>query len=460
MDCFIDWEKSSSADRRAERAVSHAAIKLNVCLILMIFGIFLCPFLSEASSHDDFPYWMDHYEAGQKISLHLHNAPITEVLLGLSSMTGRHLVFSGNISGNVTANLENCSPEEALRAVIDAEGLSIVREGPVLVVFDSSKKHQNSTDMRIFRLSYADAKEVADSMKEALPSGKVSYNQSGNTIIVGGSPSAIIEAGSIIQALDIPEKQVKVEAEVIAVDRSRTKDLGIDWDFKSLTGSAHYERDQWSEAADGYENSRGRHSGRKSIEHTGWRVSGPDGYAGISYGRSITGHPYTFFFQARLNALITEGKAKILAKPHIVTMNGRKAEILIGSQIPVFSEHLNNGETSRTTEYKDAGIKLSYTPRISRNDDITANITAEISTPYLVPEMDAYRIVTRRANTLVRLKSGDCLTIGGLIDKEEEEGIRKVPILSKIPLLGKLFQSKYRSMKESEIVILIKAELL
>lgn len=373
-------------------------------------------------------------------------------------MTGDRLVFSGDISGNVTANLDDCSPEEALQAIVDSQGLSLVREGPVLVVFDSSKKHQSHTDMRIFRLSYADAKEVAASMKEALPHGKVSYNQSGNTVIVGGSPLSLIEAGSIIRALDVPEKQVDVEAQVIAVDRSHTKDLGIDWDFKSLTGSANYDRDQWTETVD-KENGSGSHD-TKSIEHNGWDVSGPEGYAGISYGRSITGHPYTFFFQAKLNALITEGKAKILAKPHIVTMNGRKAEILIGSEIPVNVEHTSNGEKSRTTEYKDAGIKLTYTPRISRNNEITANVTAEVSTPYLVPELDAYRIITRRANTLVRLGSGDSLTIGGLIDKEESERIRKVPILSKIPLLGKLFQSKYRSLKESEIIIIIKAELL
>ena len=198
----------------------------------------------------------------------------------------------------------------------------------------------------------------------------------------------------------------------------------------------------------------------KNIEHTGWNVSVPEGYAGISYGRSITGHPYTFFFQARLNALVSQGKARILAKPNVVTMNGKEAEILIGNKIPVLVEHVDNGVRTTTTEYRDAGIKLSYTPRISEKNEITAHINAEVSTPYLVPEMKAYRIITRQADTMVRLKSGDMLTIGGLIDKEESRTFRKIPVLGDIPLLGKLFQSRSKSLEESEIVIIIRADIV
>lgn len=253
---------------------------------------------------------------------------------------------------------------------------------------------------------------------------------------------------------------------MLAVNKTAAKELGIDWDFQSLTGSADYSRDSWSEqryVTDDAGNIRYDDDGNpriRNIEHNGWNVTVPDGYAGISYGRSISGHPYTFFFQARLNALISEGRAEVLARPNVVTMNGREAEILIGSEIPVVVEHLENGVKTTATEYKDAGIKLSYTPRISEGGEITATVRAEVSTPYLVPEMKAYRIVTRQADTMVRLHSGDELVIGGLIDREESTTFRKVPILGDIPLLGKLFQSKSRSVDESEIIIVIRAELL
>ena len=278
--------------------------------------------------------------------------------------------------------------------------------------------------------------------------------------------SKIMETAAVLRSLDVPEKQVKVEAEVIAVNRSHSKELGIDWDFKALTGSGEYRRESWNEqryVTDDAGNIKYDKNGNprmRNIEHNGWNVKIPEGYAGISYGRSVAGHPYTAFFRANLNALVSTGKARILARPNVVTMNGREAEILIGNKIPVIVEHVDNGVRTTTTEYRDAGIKLTYTPRISADGEITANVNAEVSTPYLVPEMRAYRIITRQANTLVRLRSGDMLTIGGLIDKEENKTFRKVPILGDIPLLGKLFQSKSRSVEESEIVIIIKAEIL
>lgn len=404
-------------------------------------------------------------QAADRISLHLDNVPVREVLQNLADMTHKNLVFSGAMDGTVTAHLECVTPEEALVAVLHASGLASSEEGPVLIIYDGQLKNKASSAESI-RLSYADAKEVAESLKSLSDTLDVSADTGSNSVILSGTADQLLQARRVLSSLDRPEKQVKVEAEVLAVNTSDAKELGIDWDFQSLTGSADYGRETWSEQVpvtdkdgnikyddDGYPRTRYR-------EHSGWKIGVPGGYAGISYGKSISGHPYTFFFQAKLNALISQGKARVLAKPNVVTMNGRKAEILIGSKIPVIVEHLDNGVRTTSTEYKDAGIKLSYTPRISGNDDITATVSAEVSTPYLVPEMKAYRIITRQADTMVRLKSGDEIVIGGLIDKETSTIFRKVPILGDIPILGKLFQSKKTSVEESEIIIIIRAELV
>ena len=316
------------------------------------------------------------------------------------------------------------------------------------------------------RLSYASAEEVAESLGNLFKDKRVAFNSGANSVIVSGTEEELFQARRVISELDRPEKQVKVEAEVLAVNTSDAKELGIDWDFQSLTGSADYNRESWTEqryVTDDTGNVKFDEDGNpriRNIVHDGWEVDMPEGYAGISYGRSVSGHPYTFFFQAKLAALVSSGKARVLARPNVVTMNGRSAEILIGSEIPVVVEHMENGVKTTATEYRDAGIKLSYTPRISRDDEITASIRAEVSTPYLVPEMKAYRIVTRQADTMVRLKSGDEIVIGGLIDKETSKTFRKVPILGDIPLLGKLFQSRSESTEESEIVIIIRAELI
>ncbi len=400
-----------------------------------------------------------------KITLHLEDAPVRDVLQNLADMSHRNLIFAGKMEGTITAHLEDVTPGEALQTVLAADGLTARDTGTALIIYDGSLKGR-SPAAESFRLSYADAKEVAESLEEIYKDKHISYNVGANSVLFSGSTEELLQARNLIAALDHPEKQVKVEAEVLAVNKTAAKELGIDWDFQSLTGSADYSRDSWTEqhyVTDDAGNVRYDDDGNpriRNIEHEGWNVTVPDGYAGISYGKSITGHPYTFFFQARLNALVSEGKAEVLARPNVVTMNGWPAEILIGSEIPVVVEHLENGVKTTATEYKDAGIKLSYTPRISKDDEITATVRAEVSTPYLVPEMKAYRIVTRQADTMVRLHSGDELVIGGLIDKEESTTFRKVPILGDIPILGKLFQSKSRSVDESEIIIIIRADLL
>lgn len=401
-----------------------------------------------------------------ELSLHVSDAPAAEVIRSLADLTGQNIVFSGDIKEKVTASLDHVTAEEALYSILAACGLVEKSEGSTMVIFSRNSEKNAAAEVRSYRLSYGNAKEAAEGIKSILGSGKVTYSPSANTVLVSGSPLDLMQADRLIRQLDVPEKQVKVEAEVIAVNKSYAKDLGIDWDFKSLTGSADYSRDSWSEqqyVTDDTGNIQYDEDGNpriRSIEHNGWNVTIPDGYAGISYGRSAAGHPYTFFFQAKLNALMSDGKARVLAKPNVVTMNGKKAEILIGSRIPVVVEHMENGVKTTATEYRDAGIKLTYTPIISENDEITAEIHAEVSTPYLVPEMKAYRIITRSANTNVRLLSGDMLTIGGLIDKEDSKTFRKVPILGDIPILGKLFQSRSSSTEESEIVIIIKADII
>lgn len=406
----------------------------------------------------ELPNEQKNIENQPSFSLHVKNAPVQGVLQSLAELTHKNIIFSGTLSSVVTADIDHVTPEEAMEFVLASSGLAAKIDERNIIIFNETMEEKKKRIIRSYRLSYADAEEVAKSLNHLSEDGRVSYNRTANAIFVSGTPLELMQTEELLHHIDIPEKQVKIEAEVIAVNRSQAKELGIDWEFKPLTGSAGYHRENGHKRQ--YVTDKDGNPRMKNIEHNGWNISVPEGYAGISYGRSITGHPYTFFFQARLNALVSQGKARILAKPNVVTMNGKEAEILIGNKIPVLVEHVDNGVRTTTTEYRDAGIKLSYTPRISEKNEITAHINAEVSTPYLVPEMKAYRIITRQADTMVRLKSGDMLTIGGLIDKEESRTFRKIPVLGDIPLLGKLFQSRSKSLEESEIVIIIRADIV
>lgn len=253
--------------------------------------------------------------AEKTVSLHVKDAPAADVLKGLAEMTGENVIFSSHVKERVTASLDNVTPEEAMISIMAACGLAGRKEGSTLIIFSAVTEKESGIFAKSYRLSYANAKEAAESLTDMVSKGKVSYNQSANTVLVSGTPAELMQVDALLRGMDIPEKQVKVEAEVIAVNKSSAKELGLDWNFKSLTGSADYDRDSWTEqhyvlGEDG--NIKYDSDGNpkiRNIEKSGWDVTIPDGYAGISYGRAPGGHPYTFFFQANLNALVTKGKS-------------------------------------------------------------------------------------------------------------------------------------------------------
>ena len=178
------------------------------------------------------------------------------------------------------------------------------------------------------------------------------------------------------------------------------------------------------------------------------------------------GKIYNFGVNATLNALVTSGDGKILARPNVMTFNGNKATIFIGDQLPIITPSTTGGTTTNTTSYKNAGISLSYVPRINDDDFITASVFVEVSTPTMVTlgsgsgATQAYQITTRSAQTNVRMKDGDTLVIGGLISSSDTKNMSKVPILGDLPMLGKLFQSVTRGKIETEVVIFLKAKIV
>ena len=178
------------------------------------------------------------------------------------------------------------------------------------------------------------------------------------------------------------------------------------------------------------------------------------------------GNKYSMGVNATLNALITRGDGKILARPNVLTFNGNKATIFVGDEIPVPKSNDSSTSTTASTsiEYKTAGITLAYVPRINEDNQITASVFVEVSTPVADFKLSSgavvYRITTRSAQTNVRMKDGDTLVIGGLISSSEAKSLNKVPLLGDLPVIGQFFQSLSKSKTESEVVIFLKAKVL
>ena len=235
---------------------------------------------------------------------------------------------------------------------------------------------------------------------------------------------------------------------LMALSKNASRQLGIDW--------------TWSQFPMQNQSTSG--SGSTS---TGSGTSTVSSFPiGIVTGGD--GQLYKFGVNATLNALITSGDGKILARPNVTTFNGNRATIFVGDQLPIVTPNASTagGPVTYTTSYKNAGITLSYIPRINEDEKISASVFVEVSTPVAVvldvggQKTTAYQITTRSAQTNVRMKDGDTMVIGGLISSQEIKNLNKVPILGDLPFLGKLFQSVSKSKNETEVVIFLKAKIL
>ena len=180
----------------------------------------------------------------------------------------------------------------------------------------------------------------------------------------------------------------------------------------------------------------------------------------IRFGRTPEGKPYEFYYRAKIAALVTDGKANVLARPNITTLQGREAVINIGGSVPVPETQTTNSTVTTSITYKKAGIILRYTPRIHENGEITARVHTEVSSPVYVDALKAYKFQERSADTTVRLKDGETMVIGGLIGSEESRVFAKVPLLGDIPILGAFFKSVRHTKTDSEIMIFLTAHIL
>lgn len=319
---------------------------------------------------------------------------------------------------------------------------------------------------------------------------RVFVNPEINALILYGTPAEYERVKRLLETLDVELKQVSVEAKILAIDKEASKNLGVEWMWSSIDGtySAQSERNRYSESSNGYSNesSQGwsaqselsRSSSRKYSTDKGSSYEEENaakfvlanqlldanifsGSGLIQFGRSLTSFMgFNWALSARINALVTNGKAKILSRPNVTTIQGKEAVINVGSSVPVPKVQTTNSTVTTSIDYRDAGIILKYTPRINADGTITATIHTEVSTPQYVADMGAYRFNTRSADTTVTVRDGEPMVIGGLIGAEESKSVSKIPFLGDLPILGALFRNHKKSKSESELIIFLTAHVL
>ena len=414
------------------------------------------------------------YAYSPMVSMSVVDADVRDVLTGLASIGRVNVVIDDAVTGRISVDFKNIPFDSALEIITKTKGLSLYRTGNVLVFSTQEKMEKGFSQANVFTLKYARADHIkniivgggksdsefavenpgattgadagtlkttaggatASSANSAGIKGLViNTDASTNSIIAFGAPEQIEKVRQLLKELDVPYQQILLEAQVINLSKSASKDLGIDWTWGAVSQTS-------------------------SDSTTSTTASFP-----IAIFTAGDGQKYSFGLSgvtATINALVTNGDAKILARPNVMTFNGNKATIFIGDQLPIVTPTTTNGTTTNTTTYKNAGITLAYVPRINEDDNITASVFVEVSIPTQVTlsGTTVYQIKTRSAQTNVRMKDGATLVIGGLISTADTKSVNKVPFLGDLPILGKLFQSISTTKDESEVVIFLKAKIV
>ena len=397
------------------------------------------------------------------ITMQASGGEVRTLLMAAARLGGLNLVIDDAVGGTVTVNL-TAEPEEVLEHIAAARGLVLLRrEGVYMVTVPGAGSRQ----MYVYRLQHADPVELAAAMKlsgqetgeiksaSKDKKGKASQTEtvsetgeagfhlmadpSTNSLVLYGTPAEAGAVESLLAELDVPARQVSLEAKIVAISKEASKELGVEWSWQS------HKRPRTADW--------GQRWGKDTtIEDPGKNT--------IRYGFGPGALGYNAYLDARVDALLSRGKAKLLSRPNITTLQGREAVIRIGGEVPVPVQTTANDITTSTIKYREAGIILSCTPRVNDAGEIMAAVHTEVSSPLYVEDIKAYRFQTRSADTHVRLKDGETMVIGGLIGSEEARRLSKVPFLGDLPVLGHFFRHTSSSRTESELLIFLTARIL
>ncbi len=387
------------------------------------------------------------------ISMDFQAAPLEQVLKVFSQQAGVNFVASEKIKDKkVTLFLDKVNVQDALNTILGANNLKFeLKPGTKIYMIKEMEAQPTDMETRIYRLGYAAVtgaemgQEKTGAGIEKIISqllsktGKLVIDPNTNSLIVTDTPEALNKIEKTLKSLDIKTPQVMISAEVLEVSISTLKRIGVEWgsdtgQFAAFTGGSR--PTFWPF--------------RKSL------------FSGATTVAPTMGSLNFSSFTAALKAIKTDTTTRYLARPKLLTLNNKAAEMKITTNAAVATNTIitSSGGTTPTTstslERYEVGTTLKVTPHINKDDYITMTVEPEVSrikaSALSTTSFDPYK---RTAKTTIRIKDKETIVIAGLISREDSDGNRKVPLLGEVPLLGKMFNRDEKQRADTEILVFI-----
>ncbi len=396
--------------------------------------------------------------SAEPVTLRFQNTRLKQVFEILARTANIDILFDKDVRDDLVTIFTRDTPfDEALSLILNTNQLFAKRVSAdtLLIVPDTKQKREQYQDLKIrtFYLSNAKAKDMANLLRTILETKRVYVNEPLNTVVVRDEPAKLMLAHNIIQANDRGNAEVLFDVEVLEVNRTKTKRIGLN--FAKQAGGGIF-----PPGATAFSSALQSFSFRELVN------IGPDSYL------------FTFPGSILLDFFKQESDAKTLAAPKIRVLNNEKASINIGDKQPILLSTSNvlpgqpstggTGTTSTVTsiEFKDTGIKLTVEPTIHLNNEISLRLQIEVTrlgdrvVLQSNPEISQFRFGTRTADTALSLKDGETVVLAGLLQEEDRKTREAVPGIDDVPVLGDLLSNSETSKVTTEVILVITAHIV
>ena len=422
---------------------------------------------------------------GQRLTLNFQDIETRAVLQLLAETSGRNIVVSDTVQGNVTLRLRNVPWDQALDIVMTTKGLDMRENGNVIIVAPAEEIAARETaDLEarqaineleplyseFLQVNYAKAADLAtliggseggNSMLSER--GSVGIDDRTNTLLVQDTAERLQDIRRLVRTLDIPIRQVLIESRIVVVNDDYSRDLGVRFGYTgiednssdgiiSVTGTGEGSDVIVGSALDSLLNTGSPFPVEVPTISDRYNVNAPIENPAGRIALAVLDSDY--IVDLELTALQAENRGEIVSTPRVITANQKEARIEQGVEIP-YQESASSGAT--TTQFKKAVLSLTVTPQITPDDNIIMDLLVSkdnvgeltpSATGGLVPSID-----TRAVETQVLVRDGQTVVLGGIYETEQRETINKVPFLGDIPGVGALFRSTARKTDKSELLI-------
>jgi type IV pilus assembly protein PilQ len=440
---------------------------------------------------------------GERLTLNFQDIDVRSVLQLLADTSGQNIVVSDSVTGNLTLRLQNVPWDQALDIVLRTKGLDKRRHDNVIIIgpteelasrekaeLAAHKEVQELSPIRseFLQLNYAKVSDIAKMIRPTgaggggggggaagrntmlSQRGSLSIDERTNTLMVQDTAENLAEIRRLVQTLDVPVRQVLIEARIVIVSDTFERDLGAQFGVTSaqtngnngllaVTGSGTGANTMITSALSNISSGAPVTPVAIPAQSNRYMVNTPAANTNGSIGISLLGGSY--LVDLALSAAENEGKSETISSPRVITANQKLATIMQGVEIP-YQESASSGAT--TTQFKNAVLSLKVTPLITPDNRVILDIDVSddsvgqqvtSATGGSVPSINTRQIITQ-----VLVADGQTVVLGGILDTTKSYAANKVPWLGDIPILGNLFKSTTNINNKSELLIFITPKIL